>query len=270
MNAIIFYTFPVLRLTGSVINIAEYFLQGYENNQNLKLVILNGTNEIKRKFLNIIRDRYILKGIEGFESNIINIKRSSIIKEKFDTVLIVDYNTIRQTRGVLNTKKIIVISEKYTEIPDYFYNKSLYNVTYYGEMPFHYKDVDYKMKCLFNRFKPIVNEQVGTYINSPKNKNFDFLSNIKNLPQPFIIKSKIKPEEKLFEKFSHFLYYHANKWFDPHPRLFLECKFYKKKITYINKYNIKDGSYYRYKDIQENGLKNRTLSKNDEIIRQLI
>lgn len=270
MNAILFYTFPILGLTGSLINAIEYFLKGYEINPELKLMLLNGTYESKTTVLNLIRDRYNLDGIDGFESNIVNISRASIIREKFDTVLVLDYVTIRRTRGILNAKKIIVISEKHTDIPEYFFDKSLYNVTYYGEMPFHYRDVDYRMKCLFDRFKPLTNEQMGTYVSSPKNDDLSFILDIKNLPEPFIIKSRVDPENCLFEKFTHFLYYHADKWFDPHPRLFLECKFYGKNISYINPNEIKDGSWYRYMDIEQNGIEDRTLSKNDEIIRQLI
>jgi hypothetical protein len=270
MNAILFYTFPTLRLTGSTINAIEYFLKGYEFNPELKLVMLNGTYEAKSTLLRLIRDRYNLEGLDGFETNIVNRRRAGIIKEKFETVLVLDYNTIRKTRGLLNAKRIIVISEKHTDLPEYFFDKSLYNVIYYGEMPFHYRDVKYRMKCLFDRFKPLVDEQGGTYVNSPKNDDLSFLLHIKNLPKPFIIKSKLSPEENLFEKFTHFLYYHADKWFDPHPRLFLECEFYGKSITYMNPHKIKDGSWYRYRDIRENGIKDRTLSGNDEVIRSLI
>jgi hypothetical protein len=67
-----------------------------------------------------------------------------------------------------------------------------------------------------------------------------------------------------------YVYYHANKWFDPHPRLFLECTFYNKEIRYYNKYDIKDGSYYRYIDVMLRGIDDRTLSKDDEIVRQFI
>jgi hypothetical protein len=139
-------------------------------------------------------------------------------------------------------------------------------------MPFHYKDHDYRMKCLFDRYRKLGEVKKGTYVNSPRNSNFDFLHNLVgfNIPLPFIVKSKTKHEENLFEKFTHYLYYHADKWFDPHPRLFLECKFYGKKIFYINPKQIKDGSWFRYKDIEENGLHERTLNKDDEIIRQLI
>jgi hypothetical protein len=39
---------------------------------------------------------------------------------------------------------------------------------------------------------------------------------------------------------------------------------------YFNNYEIKDGSYYRYKDLLENGLEKRILSKDDEIVQLFI
>lgn len=50
--------------------------------------------------------------------------------------------------------------------------------------------------------------------------------------------------------FNTYVYYHTG-YFDPHPRLFHECYFYNKEIIYINKNNIKDGGYFRYKEIQK-------------------
>lgn len=85
----------------------------------------------------------------------------------------------------------------------------------------------------------------------------------------YSLKAK-KHKENLFENFTHYVYCHANKWFDPHPRLFLECTFYDKKIIYNNLFDIKDGSWYRYNDIIKNGIEGRTLTRDDEIIGQLI
>lgn len=268
MNALIFYEYNML-ITGSTINMFEYFLATYEHNKDMKLVLINATKATLKKFIDIIKDRYILDGLENFEDNVIRINKSKLIRMKFDTVLVLDYNTIGHTLGLLVADKIIVISEKYTD--KYFYRKDIYNVVYYGEMPFHYRDIEYRMKCLFDRFKPLRKVKVGTYINSPRNDEpVDFLARLLNTPLPVINKSKTKHKENLFEQFTTYIYYHANKWFDPHPRLFLECKFYDKEIIYINPFYITDGSYYRYNDVITNGLRDRTLNKDDEIIGQLI
>jgi hypothetical protein len=74
----------------------------------------------------------------------------------------------------------------------------------------------------------------------------------------------------LFEHFDAYIYYHANKWFDVHPRLFLECAFYNKDIHYFNKFNVKDGSYYRYHDLMKYGMEDRHLNEHDEIVKEFI
>lgn len=268
MNAVIFYEFNQL-ITGSTINMFEYFLAGYEHNRDLKLVLINASKRTIKKFIHIIKDRYVLDDIEDFKDNIITTTKGKLIRMKFDTVLVLDYNTINQTKGILRADKIIVISEKYTD--RYFYDKSKYNVTYYGEMTFHYRDIKYKMKCLFNRFKPLNKVKTGTYINSPRNnEDLSYLLWTLKIQGPYITKSKIKHKENLFEQFTTYVYYHANKWFDPHPRLFLECSYYNKEIIYINPFDIRDGSYYRYHDVMKYGLRGRYLNKNDEIVEQLI
>lgn len=268
MNALIFYEFNQL-ITGSTINMFEYFLCGYQYNKDLKLVLINARKSTIKKFIHIIENRYILDGIEDFEKNIISASKSKLIRMKFDTVLVLDYNTINHTRGILKADKIIVISEKYTD--RYFFSKTKYNVTYYGEMPFHYKDIDYRMKCLFYRYKPLQTAKVGTYINSPRNdENIEMIALSLGAPQPYITKSKTKHRENLFEQFTTYIYYHAEKWFDPHPRLFLECKYYGKEIIYCNPSEVKDGSWYRYYDVLLHGLTDRTLNSSDEIIGQLI
>ena len=69
--------------------------------------------------------------------------------------------------------------------------------------------------------------------------------------------------------FNHYIYYQNLVFFDNHPRIFLECAYYGKTMEYFNK-GLKDGSYYRWKDYQEYGLKGRQFSKDDEVIRKFI
>jgi len=273
MNAILFYVTPSFRLTGSVLNALEYFIEANSHNNKVKLVLINGTPNFKKNITQIAKERYdlgLFNGL-GIGKHIITVRKSNLVAHKFDTVLVLDYMTISQTRGLLNANKILVISEKYTADPEYFYRKDLYNVEYYGEMPFHYRDHKYRMKMLFEKYKPLKKVKEGTYINSPHNEmlNLELLKPY-DLPTPFIFKSKTNHRENLFEQFTHYVYYHANKWFDPHPRLMLECKFYDKKLFYVNPRDIQDGSWYRWKDLQENGLDGRYLSQWDEIIGQLI
>jgi hypothetical protein len=274
MNAILFFVTPTFRLTGSTINAIEYFLAGFEHNKELKLILVNGTNSFKRKIQKIMYERYTFNQGEWEKAveNIDIVSKYNIPSMSFDTILILDYVTIFELKGILRAKKILVISEKHTDNPEYFLSKDLYNVEYYGEMPFHYKDIEYRMKCLFSRYKPLGDVSIGTYVNAPYYDNhlkirllFSLL-----LPHPIFFKSKEKHKENLFENFTCYLYYHADKWFDPHPRLFLECTFYNKEIVYYNPKKIKDGSWYRYHDVMDKGLWDRRLNKNDVIIGQLI
>ncbi|MHA1814869.1 MAG: hypothetical protein ACTSX1_02605 [Candidatus Heimdallarchaeaceae archaeon] len=265
--AIIFYVFNT-KLTGSVINAFEYFFSILEHNPEVKLILLDASKSDVEYFLEVVNDRYDLRGL-NYDKNIIRLPLRMLVRRKFGKALVLDYSTINKTRGLLVAKDLVVISEKKTDDPEYMYNKNFYNVTYYGEMPFHYKDKDYRMKMLFDRFKPISIPNEAIYVNSPHNKHQSFVSRL-NLPdKPIIFKLRIH-QRNLFEQFDTFVYYHANKWFDPHPRLFVESCFYDKEIMYFNKYDIKDGSYYRYNDIMLRGTENRTLSKDDEIVRQFI
>ena len=125
------------------------------------------------------------------------------------------------------------------------------------------------MKFMFDRYKALNKVDNAIYMNSPHNDNYDFIESLPLPDKPVIYKSRTH-KKNLFEQFDTYVYYHANTWFDPHPRLFIECKYYDKEILYFNPDNIIDGSHYRYEDIQKNGVNNRTLTKNDEIVRQLI
>jgi hypothetical protein len=266
-HAIIFYVFNT-KLTGSVINAFEYFFSILEHNSGVKLILLDASKSDVEYFLEVVNDRYDLRGL-NYDKNIIRLPLRMLLRRKFGKALVLDYSTINKTRGLLVAKDLVVISEKKTDDPEYMYNKNFYNVTYYGEMPFHYKDKDYRMKMLFDRFKPINTPNKAIYVNSPHNKRQSFVSSL-NLPdKPIIFKLRVH-QRHLFEQFDTFVYYHANKWFDPHPRLFVESRFYDKDIMYFNKYDIKDGSYYRYIDVMVRGTENRTLSKDDEIVRQFI
>jgi hypothetical protein len=256
-------------VTGALIDTFEYFLQIYELNKEFKLFLLNCDEITYERFIHIIRDRYNLTGVEDFERNIVRIPLGHFLRFKFKKVLALDFVTVNKTRGILQADEVIIICESFSTNKEYVYNKNLYNATYYAEMPFEYKDKEYRMKFLFNRFKPLKEVKEGIYVNSPFNIDYSFLKNLDLPKKPIIYKERLHLE-KMFEQFDTYLYYHANKWFDPHPRLFHECFFYGKEIMYFNNYEIKDGSYYRYKDLLENGLEKRILSKDDEIVQLFI
>jgi len=269
MDALIFYHFSK-KLTGSLFNAFEYYITILEHNPKFKLIFINLSEyELNSYIIPIFENRYLLNDI-NFKKNIILLKSSKLIYKKFDRTLILDYGTIWKTKGFLNSKEITVISEKHTDDPNFMFSKKLYNVTYYGEMPFTYHDHKYRMKLAFDRFKKVRVLSEGVYINSPYNEDTSFIDKLNLDPNKKVLFKSDHHLQNMFENFDEYIYYHANKWFDPHPRLFLECYFYNKKIRYYNKFKIKDGSYYRYQDLKENGLKNRTLSNRDTVVRRFI
>lgn len=265
-NAIIFYYWND-KLTGSVINLFEYFLCMYQYNKNIEIIFVNGEKEGIDKFIRIMYDRYDIKDLAGFESNLKIVKRYKLMYEQFDRALVLDFGTISEIKGLIRVKDLIVISEKKTEEPEFFFSKDLYPVTYYGEMPFHYKDQAYRMKMLFDRYKKLESVKPKIFLNSPHNDKRDFVKRLDLPPDKPIIYKTRDHRKNLFEQFDTYVYYHANKWFDPHPRLFVESAFYDKEIVYYNFPGVKDGSYYRYHDVMEYGIQNRNLDKEDVIVR---
>jgi hypothetical protein len=268
--------YPSITINGAIIDVFEYYFAILEHNKDVKLYLIDFDNQFKDYLINLMEERYYLDDLK-WKENIVQIKRFNIVKYQFGRVLIIDYTTIKKLRGILKAKhldiitEITVISDLHTDNPEYMFRKDLYNVTYYGEMPFVYKDVQYQMKLLFDRFKPLGDVQEGYYIQAPGNKQANALPSILNLNRKFPIYFKQEKHMKnLFEHFTSYIYYHSNDYFDPHPRLPVESCFYKKQVMYYNQQKIKDGSYYRFKDLNDHGIKNRFLNKDDEIVRLFI
>lgn len=262
--------YPKILINGSIIDAFEYYFAILEHNPNMKLILIDFPEHFKNYLFKIVKERYFLNDL-NWENSVMSIRRSQIIQEKFDRVLIVDYSTIMRLKGILTSNKILIISELFTNNPDYFMGHDLYNVEYYAEMPFVYKDHNYRMKLLFDRFKPIKETRRGYYIHSSKNNNIEEVPKFLNLHNDLPIYFKQESHmNNFFEYFGVYIYFHSGNYFDPHPRLPLECFFYDKTLRYFNDVNIRDGSFYRFEDLKNCGLKDRTLNKNDEIVRQFI
>jgi len=276
MNAVLLCNaYPRKTISGAIIDAFEYYIAILEHNPDMKMFLIDFDIDFKQYLFDIIEEKYYVDDLK-WKENIISIKRFSIVNYTFNKVLIIDYTTINKLRGILRANdinvitEITVISDLHTDKPEFMFRKDLYDVTYYGEMPFVYKDKQYRMKLLFDRMKKITGTRRGYYVNSPGNDKYDFIEDLDLSPKIPVYFKQEEHFKDLFEFFNIFIYYHANKYFDPHPRLFLECFYYDKTILYYNRHNIKDGSYYRYNDIRKNGLEDRFLSKNDEIVRLFI
>jgi len=287
MNTVLIYNnYPTVVINGSIINAFEYYFAALEHNSNMSLCLINFNRNYLEYLFKIVEDRYYLSDLNWKKNILLLDKNRNLIKHGFDKVLVLDYSTIKFTRYFIRAKNLIVLSEYYTDDPEYIYNKKQYNAKYWGEMPFVYKDYDYRMKMLFNRFKPLKKVKNNLFISFGPiiRKNTDIIEkqdideNIKNkIKKCGIDQNKnifFKTDnhvDSFFEEFNEFLYIkRENSFFDTAPRIFVECCFYNKKIHYINDQEIKDGSYYRYNDILKKGYDNRTLTKEDEIIQQLI
>lgn len=266
------------KVMGSVIDVIEYYLTARQYSKDVYLAFFPYNNETlyhdyRSKIIDLIKSKY-LNLPDNFENNILKIKKFDLPKIRPDKLIIFDWGSIPRLKGFLAfAHKLIIISE--LSEPEYMVDKNKYNVVYYGEMPFVYKDYPYRMKFAFDLYPRLKQVKKGLYINSPNNdylQDKNILSYLNNFQyeENQIFKKSGTHKDNLFEHFDHYLYYHANKYFDTHPRLFHECYFYNKKITYVNEYNIKDGSYYRYQDLLKTGLENRILGEGDEIIQELL
>ena len=264
-NAILYLT-DRLFVNGILIDTFEYYIFLRSLGVDVDLLIIDATEEIKDKILKVIDEKYNVSEIE-YKKNVKCINKNTLIRMEFDKVLLFDAKMCNKVKGLINANEIIVIS-------NILYNQKHLimknnNVVYYGEMPFSYKHIHYNMKMNTSIFKKYEHCDNCLYINSPRNDDYTFISKL-NINKRYIIKKKSEHMNNMFEMFDEYLYYHANKWFDPKPRLFMECCYYNKKIKYINNFGLKDGSWYRYYDMLDNGISNRKLTKNDEIIQRFL
>lgn len=270
--------YPRILINGAIIDAFEYYIAILEHNPDFKLYMPGFTDRYLSFLKPIFKERYYLDDLD-WESNIVLLPLRGTVRYKFDKVLILDYGSISRLKGILVSKEIIILSDLYTDTEEFMFRKDLYNTTFYGEMPFVYKDHQYKMKMLFNRYKPLTSSIKGYYVSAPGELNGEPLSEFekeeilkticfrKDCPVYF---KKENHMNNFFENFDVYIYYHRNKYFDPRPRLPVESVFYGKHVRYLNNHNVKDGSYYRFQDLKENGISDRILSKNDEIVRQFI
>lgn len=267
-NAILFWNFGG-HINGSLMNAFEYYIAILEHNPDIHLYMLDCSDLLLEQIKSVYRNRYVLDDLD-WEKNIVNLEtKGQLIKQKFDKVLVLDFCTINIIRGLFNSEKVVVIQELHTWDKDYQFSKKLYDVTYYGEMPFVYKDHEYRMKMLFHRFRPIRKADKAIFLNNQRGGTLRFLKKIQLPDKPIIMKTP-NHRTNLFELYDTYVYYHSGTWFDPHPRLFHESYFYGKDIIYFNPGHDIDGSWYRFYDVRENGLKDRFFSKEDKIIQEFI
>lgn len=294
MNALIYsfchYTNYVPKLVGSLFDAIEYYLIIREYNKDFKLFISPfyvGENKLLHKknnpigtcesiILNTIKDIVDAKYDVNDDTYLDNIEiidlNKIILTHSFDKLLLLDMATPRKIKkSFVRAKEVHILTEKTTE--EYFYTSKHNKVIYHTEMPFCYSDISYNMKFAYDLFKPINNFKNTLYVNYAK-KDYklepELVELVNSYNKPIFEKIYGQNHYNLHELFDEYVYIKSDRWFDTHPRLFHECKFYGKQFYYHNFLNIKDGSYYRYHAAKEESWKERNLTKNDSIVMEMI
>lgn len=289
------------RLNGAVVDAVEYYLYMKSIGIDIKLCVYNRFNKMYSpditKLFQLIEDRYVIKF--DYKSDIKYYNRTwEFIKDKYDTVLILDRATI-EIFPLVNANRIIFFHD-YSVMggTQKLYDKlnEFDHIKVYHEMPFALTrefSTQTNLKMAFSLYKkhnPVKYHYFMNYLS--KGDVFGVMNVLKNIPndQYLFITANDKNYEMLlrlqdmrlvlwtehpknfFSKFGKYIYCHDGHYFDPRPRMFHECAFYDKPILYINEHNIKDGSWYRYNDVIENphAVEDRTLSPNDPLIGEFL
>jgi len=273
------------KMMGSLVDAIDYFITIYEYNKNIKFILLNSSTEYKLELERFILNRYNISKqyILDMFNSIVVLSYSEFRMSRISKLLILDYSTanvISKYCPVLCDDIHIIVengseglftdAKYYNEIPEIF---KVQNVGTY---------IPYVMKMRLDILKPCNQDSKVVYVNHRSNPSW-IIRTQEYLDEHKIVTKKMNdmfddnwffkqdtPIDNLFDAFGTFVYYKSCEWFDTHPRLFVECSYFNKDIIYINPDNIKDGSYYRYKDLVENGIEHRHLTKDDEIIKAFI
>jgi hypothetical protein len=268
-NKIVFiYTIFETRFFGSLIDTLEYYQFFRERSDEVYLLFVTNLpkdklfhfvkNIVDNKYTRFQFDHVVFESIFEFQIR---------LARQFKYLITLEYTTLENFKHMLNAKNIIIVSENTSQ--KYFLKRP--NVTYYTEMPFCYKDIDYKIKLYFDIYKKIDNFKDKLYVNYPKGNIEEVIDIAKKYSNDKeILDKESNHNANIHEEFSEYLYIKSPYWFDTHPRLFLECEYYHKPYYYVNELNIKDGSWYRYYEIKERGIQDHILDENDEIFRTII
>lgn len=205
--------------------------------------------------------------IEEYKKNTFFTKRPSLLKGK---------NILFTDGGVVNTSSVTLLFD------NIFYfacgNKEIKNNNRDNVWilqddrvyePVIKNGINYKKKILFDKLQVIESSLDARLIYITKNcrsmDNFDELlqygnnilaiTNEENKPKEKLgFRFLIPPVDKLFEKFSTYIYTPIERKWDCSPRFIAECKYYNKKVIYhkIDYWKEDLGLYWRKWDIENN------------------
>ncbi len=278
-NVIIFGACSVnneIQLMGSLFDSIEYFVEIYKYNKDVHLLINIFPLTIPTNNLDIIRQikelivlKYNYTDLSFFD-NIHSIRFKEIfLRTHFNKVAVFDLGSPKLFKQfILRCNEVYVVSELTDK--EHFYESKFNKVLYFTEMPFCYSDIPYKIKMAFKHFRQYQTISDNLYINYPRAQpTQQVLDIVSQHNKPLLVKDNNSYFD-LHRHFNEYIYFQSPYWFDTHPRLFHECKFYDKPYHYYNFDNVKDGSYYRYHDSLTEQLSSRELTRDDEIVMRMI
>ncbi len=225
-------------LNGSLIDAIEYFLFLKSYNANIELIIFDINNSNPQQLIKtLIQDRYNI----NFEYNIsYETKISAIVKYQCNNAMIVDHGTFNILPLAFKFNHLYLWYEYENEITHQKYidiDKKLKNLTVLNDMPFGYGE-HYNFKIASSLFKKINDsKEVSLYNGLTRGvQNLEKVKRISKYPLQVRYDKPIKLFDVLlehpknyWESFSELIYYNIS-YFDPRPRCFHECKFYKKEV----------------------------------------
>lgn len=274
MNAIIFRCYHI---NGALIDVIEYYLQTQKLNKDTKLILIIKSHLTLEDVFNIIRDRYDIDF--NYKDNIIILETEyKLIYLTFDNILIMDYGTTSVLPYTLASHYHIIYDHDKNYIKRFYDYMDRPNYTVYNEMPYGIGNVNYRLKFPFDFYKKMNKSKPNCYINcSGKSKTeLDraltltdkniIVSGDKSIKSTKRITVLTKHPKNFFELWDTYMYIHDGLYFEPRCRLLMESYFYNKNIIYDNQYKIKDGSWYRYNELQEIGLEDRFFKSDDPIM----
>lgn len=182
---------------------------------------------------------------------------------KLDRTLILDIRTFHYTKEFLTNDIHVFANEPHES----FRYKNDRTVTYYGSYDYQNYDVFNYLKLNFEIFPPITEQQNAVLVTSPNHgliqrrlKEYQ-----ERFGKPIFVKTGSSGYGNIFEMIDHVHYVHTS--LDTNNRTIPEAFFYDTPVTIDEEGGPKDSVFLRYWDIQENGLKNYTLTSEDEMVK---
>jgi hypothetical protein len=246
-------------INGTLLYAFEYyiFLRQYTD---LEFFIFDATEYELTKIKNIFKDRYVFnhKYLDDVKSA--GIREIYDASKRYDKAIILDHRTYNTIYPVLKNIHILCYAQNYTP----FERKD--NLTLYGYYP--YQDFDVKEKLQFNfTIYPNIsdvktNKTLVTTLNADKNI-------LKSKYPDAIFRDTHNHITNIFETFDTLIYYHGD-GIDTNNRLIVEAFYYNKKVILINNGWQNDSVYFRYHDINENGIQSYILTENNKMIKEYL